>query len=85
MTTGTGLGGRGHSPDGEGGAVDALTDMAEALTALGNYLQAAHRMIAGRTGTTEEVLVEALEKALEQQERCASALRRHRVSPDAQR
>ena len=68
--------GPGGQPPPSGGETDALRDMTEALTSLGNYLAAAERMVAH--GVAPEVLRKALEKAQKQHERCILALRRCR-------
>ena len=60
---------------GEAETPDPLSDLVEALTALGNYLGALQQMIAGGTSCSQHVLHETLEKAQAQCERSASALR----------
>ena len=72
-----------RSPTGEGEVADPLTDLAEALTALGNYVSAAHCMVTETGSGTQQLLVEALQKALEQHQRSAKALLSSRKQPPA--
>jgi len=68
----------GRSPPGENG--DPLTELTEALTALGNYLAAACHLVADpATASGPHQLADVLEKALEQHSRSAVALRRIRA------
>jgi phosphoglycerate-specific signal transduction histidine kinase len=53
-----------------------LHELAETLTALGNYLAVAHRKFEDQPKPRQEGLGEALEKSLSQQERASVALRR---------
>jgi len=66
----------GRSPPGENG--NPLTDLTEALTALGNYLAAACHVVADPASGPDQ-LADVLEKALEQHSRSAVALRRIRA------
>jgi hypothetical protein len=77
----TGSEGRLPTSAGEGETADALIDLVEALTALGNYLSAVNHIVVGRlNGDPQQVIVETLEKALGQHERSVSALKRLRAS-----
>lgn len=53
-----------------------LHETAEALTALGSYLAAAHGKFQGQFSPTQDGLGEALEKSLGQYERASKAVRR---------
>jgi hypothetical protein len=67
----------GRPPSNDGRTAD-LRELAEALTALGNYLAASHGIVVGRGSCTQEILGEALQKATDQHERSAAAVRRLR-------
>ena len=67
---------RGRSPPIEN--TDALTELIEAVTALGNYLAAARRILTA-TPSGSHQLADTLEKALEQYDRGALVLRRIRA------
>jgi len=56
-----------------------VQELTEALTAVGNYLAAANRMIGGESPPAQHSLAEALEKSVGQCERAGSAVRRLRL------
>jgi hypothetical protein len=58
--------------------VALVRELIEATTALGNYLEAAHREFMRRPGLTDEVFDKALRGGLDQYERAAEAL--HQLS-----
>ena len=61
--------------------VTLLRETTEALTALGNYLMAAHHEFEKHPGLMQEVLGEALRHSLGQYERAAEAIRRlHKIA-----
>ena len=69
----------GHPPIiGAGAAATLLHQIAEALTALGNYLAVANRIIEERPGLADSHLDEAVKKSLGQYERATEAVRRLR-------
>jgi hypothetical protein len=72
--------GEDRRPTIEGETADPFRESMEALTALGNYLGAARHIAADPAKGTRQILAEILEKAREQHERSASALRRLRAS-----
>ena len=67
-------------PTDEGEIADNLNELVEALTAVGNYLSAAHNIVVGRRRDPQQVNVKVLESALREQERAVSALVRLRAS-----
>ena len=75
MTTDPDPGRSGRSTD-QGEQAERLEELIEALTALGNYLSVAHHMLAeGKSSEQQEILRNALEKAVQHHERGLSALR----------
>ena len=70
------IGGHGDLLAGEAAPVGALvSELSEALTALGNYLASANKLVVGSTLPGLQRLSEALQKSLCQHERAVEATR----------